>query len=426
MIDRLQSPAIYAPLDFTYTLPACEKNILPNGVPLYSVNHCPEPVLFLELVFPAGMWYEKKTGVAQATAALLKSGTANLNSFQINESFEQYGASVKSGAGSDWASLSVSCLSKQLEKVIPLFASLLQETLFPQHELDIYIRNAKERMSVQLKKSDFVANRLIDTYLFGESHPYGRFTHIEDLDKIQREDLLQHLQTYFGSGGCKIFMAGQFGDQEIKLVEQYFGQAAWFSHTITIPAYMLHRASEKKYRIAHDEHSVQGSIRLLRDFPEKEHPDFSGMIVLNTLFGGYFGSRLMSNIREDKGYTYGIHSYLYNNRHSGAYIITTEAGKTVCEATVEEVYKEMMLLQNEAVSNEELSLVKNYLLGNLLGDLDGAFQIIRRWKNLILNGFTEERFYQNIKMYKEIQPETLQALAKKYLRPEDFYELIVI
>ena len=82
-------------------------------------------------------------------------------------------------------------------------------------------------------------------------------------------------------------------------------------------------------------------IRLAAPFPEKTHPDFTPMIVLNTLFGGYFGSRLMSNIREEKGYTYGIHSYLYNNRHLGALLVTTEAGRDVCEACLQEIYKEI-------------------------------------------------------------------------------------
>jgi predicted Zn-dependent peptidase len=149
------------------------------------------------------------------------------------------------------------------------------------------------------------------------------------------------------------------------------------------------------------------------------------MIVLNTLFGGYFGSRLMSNIREEKGYTYGIHSYLYNHLHAGAIMISTEAGKDVAEATVQEVYHEMQLLRDEVVSEDELMLVKNYLLGSILGDLDGSFQIIQRWKNLILNGFTEERFYKNIQIYKHITAEELQVLARKYYQPERFYELIV-
>jgi len=147
---------------------------------------------------------------------------------------------------------------------------------------------------------------------------------------------------------------------------------------------------------------------------------------LNTVFGGFFGSRLMSNIREDKGYTYGIHSYVQNHIQESAWMISTEAGKDVSEATVTEVYNEMALLRNTLIDEEELLLVRNYMIGSILGDLDGPFQIIGRWKNIILNDLDEQYFYDSIKVIKTISVEELKALAEKYLKPEDFYELVVI
>ncbi|MCY7291959.1 MAG: insulinase family protein, partial [Ferruginibacter sp.] len=171
---------------------------------------------------------------------------------------------------------------------------------------------------------------------------------------------------------------------------------------------------------------VQGAIRIARPFLNRHHPDFMKVSVLNTVFGGFFGSRLMSNIREDKGYTYGIHSYVQNHIHNSAWMISTEAGKDVCEATIEEIYKEMKLLREDLVDEEELMLVRNYLIGTILGDLDGPFQIMGRWKNLILNNLDGDYFYRSIETIKTISAEDLRDLAKKYLNPEDFYELVVI
>ena len=147
---------------------------------------------------------------------------------------------------------------------------------------------------------------------------------------------------------------------------------------------------------------------------------------MNALFGGFFGSRLMSNIREDKGYTYGIHSYLQNHKQQSAWMVSTEAGKDVSDATIAEVYKEMKILRDELVDDEELLLVRNYMLGGLLGELDGPFQIIARWKNIVLNQLTEQYFYDSINTIKTIPAEEIQALAQKYLQEEDFYELVVI
>ena len=149
-------------------------------------------------------------------------------------------------------------------------------------------------------------------------------------------------------------------------------------------------------------------------------------MVLNTLFGGYFGSRLMSNIREDKGYTYGIHSYVQNHLGDTAWLISTEAGKDVCEAAVSEVYREMKKLCEEPVDAEELHLVRNYMIGLLLGDLNGPFQLMGRWKNIVLNDLSPNYFDQSVRAIKQTGPDELRQLAQKYLQPEAFYELVVV
>ncbi len=189
---------------------------------------------------------------------------------------------------------------------------------------------------------------------------------------------------------------------------------------------LLVSANEKKYRIINDPNGVQGAVRLARPFISRRHPDFPAAQVLNALFGGFFGSRLMNNIREDKGYTYGIHSYFQNYMHGSSWMISTEAGKDVCEETVAEVYKEMKVLRDEPIPADELLLVKNYLIGTILGDLDGPFHIIGRWKNIILNDLTEEYFNHSVDTIKSVDAMTLQDLANKYLDPESFYELIVV
>ena len=175
-----------------------------------------------------------------------------------------------------------------------------------------------------------------------------------------------------------------------------------------------------------DPQGVQGAIRIGTNFPNRHHPDFAKVQVLNNLFGGFFGSRLMSNIREEKGYTYGIYSYLENHIQESAWVISTEAGRDVCEATITEVYKEMKELRNELVDDEELLLVRNYMMGSILGDLDGPFHIINRWKTIILNELPEDYFYKQIDTIKTVPAEELQQLANKYLLPEKFYELVVV
>jgi predicted Zn-dependent peptidase len=221
-----------------------------------------------------------------------------------------------------------------------------------------------------------------------------------------------------------MFVAGKLPPNLEQLLNDHFGDLP--GTALVVNETMVNPTAGKKFRITNDTEGVQGSIRIARPFPNRHHPDFLKAQVLNALFGGFFGSRLMSNIREDKGYTYGIHSFLYNHIQQSAWVVSTEAGKDVCEATIAEVYKEMKDLREEVVDEEELLLVRNYMMGSILGELDGPFQIIARWKNIILNNLHEQYFYDSINTIKTVSAEELQQLAQKYLRSEDFYELVVV
>jgi zinc protease len=424
MPDRSIAPVIVDAVDFNPKLQPCEKWTLKNGVEVYSVNAGAEELMSLELVFYAGNWFEQKNLVAATTNFLLKNGTRQRNAFQINEHFEYYGAHLSRACYNETSTLSLHTLTKHVRELLPVVRELVTDAQMPEEELSIYQQNMKQRLKVNLRKADFVAGRLIDVYLFGEEHPYGRYTKDEDFDTLNREELLQFYRQYYQQGRFIIFAAGKLPSDLEALLNEYFGDLP--THPVTLPAHALQPATEKKYRINNDPDGVQGSIRIAREFPNRHHPDFIRVQTLNSLFGGFFGSRLMSNIREDKGYTYGIHSYLLNHIHDSAWMISTEAGKEVCEATIAEVYKEMKELREVAVDDEELSLVKNFMIGSILGDLDGPFQIIGRWKNLILNGLDDQYFYKSIETIKSITPQELQELANRYLVEKDFYELVVV
>ncbi|MEZ5046538.1 MAG: pitrilysin family protein [Chitinophagaceae bacterium] len=426
LLDRTKTPAIKSAIDLEYELLDCQQRKLQNDIALYYINQGSQEVMQLEFVFKAGLWYEPQKGIAQATAALLKSGTSSKTSFEINAEIEQYGASIKSQSGVDFSSLTLSCLSKHASKVLPLIFELLTDTQYPASELAIYIQNALQRLSVYALKGDFIANRKIDELLFGAEHPYGRFMESQDYQQIDSKSLQSYRQTYFTSSNCTIFLAGKFAESLLNEIDILFGSKHWNETPIPqAKSYEPRPSDTLKYHAINDEKSVQSAIRIAAPCISKQHPDFYKLIILNTVLGGYFGSRLMSNIREDKGYTYGIHSYMYNHVKHSAYMISTEVGRDVAQQAVTEIYYEMNLLREQLIDDEELLLVKNYLLGSILGDLDGPFHIIQRWKNLILNNFPKEKFYENINLYKHISAKELQQLALQYFDPNTFYEVVI-
>ena len=425
-MNSIESPLIKDAVEFNLQLKPYDFFILDNGVPVYSINAGAQEVLQLELVFYAGNWFEQQHSVAAATNYLLKNGTSSRPAFQINEDFEYYGAHCNRACYNETAVINITTLSKQLPALLPVIRDMITDSVFPEEELNIYKQNSKQRLSVNLKKSDFVAARLSDAYIYGEDHPYGRYTKVEDIDALETGALKKYFQQYYVNGQCVIFVSGKPPANIQEQLNTAFGKLSICKPSYQVANIPTTAAAEKKYRIQNDPEGVQGSIRILRPFPNRLDPDFIKVMVLNTVFGGFFGSRLMSNIREDKGYTYGIHSYIQNHLQQSAWLISTEAGKDVCEATIAEVYLEMKRLRDEPIGEEELSLVRNFLMGTILGDLDGPFQIMGRWKNMLLNGLDETYFYDTINTIKNISALELQELAKKYLVPEDFYELVVI
>jgi predicted Zn-dependent peptidase len=425
MLNRATPPIIIDAVDIDIKLKPCEKILLDNKTPVYAINAGEEEVLMIEFVFYAGNCYENKNGIAAAVNYLVKNGTSQKTAFQINEFFEYYGAYLNRSSKHETANITLHCLSKHLTVLLPVIREILTDSVFPDEELEVYKQNSKQRLSVNLQKCDFVANRLIDIYLYGKDHPYGKISSVQDYDDLQPHDLKNFYKNFYQNGKCIMFAAGKLPEDFNAQINKNFGDLT-FNQTTELPHNTLSPEQNKKNRISNDANGVQGAIRIARPFPNRHHPDFKKVTVLNSLFGGFFGSRLMENIREEKGYTYGIHSYLQNQIQQTAWVISTEAGKDVCEATIAEVYKEMNLLREELVEDEELLLVKNYIMGTNLGDLDGPFHIISRWKNLILNDLDENYFYDSVNTIKNITPQEIKDLANKYLVPEDFFELVVI
>ncbi len=424
-MNRTIAPPITNTAQLELQLKEAQNFTLDNGIEVCMIDAGKQEVLLVEFIFDAGNIYETKNLVSGTTSHLLKCGTTTKTAFELNEAFEYYGAYLNRGAGAEHGSISLHTLNKHIEVLLPMVYDVIYNATLPQKELEIFQQNSLQRLKMNLQKGDFVANRLIDAYVYGEQHPYGRYSSEADYMAVTQKDCEAFYTQHYKKAKFKIFVGGKLTANLKELLNQYFGQHTIENTTLSIPQKNYNPATEKKYSIINDPAAVQGAIRLARPFFNRHHPDFKECMVLNNIFGGFFGSRLMDNIREDKGYTYGIYSYTQNHMEECAWVISTEAGKDVALATIEEVYKEMDILKNELVDEEELQLVQNYMMGQLLNDLDGPFQLINRWKMYSLNNLTGQYFYDYVNTIKTITPQRIQELARKYLNKVDFYELVV-
>lgn len=424
--DRSLPPTIKDAVEFDLKLQPLQRFTLDNGVEVYAIDAGTEEVLQFEWIYSAGNWHEDKNLVAAVTNHLLKNGTTRKTAYTLNEHFEYFGSYLNRACYSEHATITLHCLTKHLNELLPVVREIMSDSVFPEDELQLFKTNSKQKLEVNLKKCEFVANRLIDSYVYGADHPYGKYTSFEAYDALQRDELIQYYQQQYVNGYCRIFVAGKLPADIMSLLNMSFGSLPFRKEAGNVNQYAITAAAEKKYRINNDPEGLQGAIRLASHAPGRSHPDHPKLQVLNNIFGGYFGSRLMSNIREDKGYTYGIHSFLENHVQQSAWVVSTEAGRDVAEAAVKEIYIEMEDLREELVDDDELMLVKNHMMGTLLSELDGPFHIMAKWKNLILNNLDESYFYKTIETIKTITAEELKDLSVKYLDPENFYEMIVV
>lgn len=239
-----------------------------------------------------------------------------------------------------------------------------------------------------------------------------------------------HLMGLVSNGGVhahinhlKAFLAGQVGEKELNTLNETLISKLTKGNS-THPIMEVQPFEKKKIHI-HKPKAQQTAIRIGRGIFSKHHEDYAGLYVLNTILGGYFGSRLMANIREDKGYTYNVYSMLDGMRHDGSWIIGTEVGNDVVDDTIKQIYLEMERLQKETMPNEELEMVKNYLLGTLLNTIDGPFNVSEVHRTIAVENLPEDFFVQIVETVKRIDAKTVQSLANKYLKKSDFYEVVV-
>ncbi len=429
MPDRTVAPEIINAVDFDFVLPKPDLFTLSNGVQVWALDGGVEEVMMLEIVFTAGNSWEKRNMIAPAVTALLRNGTSQKSALDINEFFEFHGAYLGAHCYNETASVTLHCLSKHAAFLLPVLREILTDSIFPEKETEIFKQNSLQRLQVNLMKCDFVATRQIDALVFGEQHPYGKMSTREDLAALNREDLAAFFNSYYQHGEVVIFAAGKLPPQFESLLNESFGGLAWrpANHHYGLQEAVPFDSGNRIHRITNDANGVQGAIRLAQPFANRHHAHYKEVQVLNMVFGGYFGSRLMANIREEKGYTYGIHSFIQQHAGATAWVVSTEAGTAVCEAAVAETWSEMQLLRDELVDEEELLLVRNYMLGSVLGSLNGPFEIMNRWKGYVLTGVNGEQYFNDaIHTIKTVSAERLQELANVYLQQERFYDMIVV
>jgi len=401
-----------------------ETTVLSNGIPVHIIPSGKQQVIGFELIFRnGGVRHETKNGVSFFTVKMLAEGTKYKDADAISHAFDDYGAFLQLTPGLDYASAELYTLTRHIKPLLNTLRELIVASVFPEKELQKLKNIQRQNLKVNQQKPNVLANKYIKAALFGTHHPYGKSLDKEAIDNVTREDLLHYYESQL-MAGMEIIIAGDVTTEVLQATETFFGS---LSLKPSIADHALPRAhtNTEKRTVIERPSQLQSSIRMGFPLFTKDHPDFHKMKVLNTVLGGYFGSRLMRNIREEKGLTYGINSGLIMLVSSGYFIIGTEVKKEYTAKAIEEIYKEIDLLGEEYLSSTELNTVKNYMAGRLLLSVDTPFALAEKFKNIYLHGLTYEFYKKHLTTISTIDAESLRETARKYLISKNLQEVVV-
>ncbi len=396
---------------------------LNNGCNLYWFTSGQQELVRIEWIFNNLSFDPEKPLLNTAVNTMLNDGTSSMSAAQIADAIDYYGAFLQVDYGFEQSQVTLFTLNKHLHSTLPVIHDILTNSAFPERELQTYIRNHQQKLQVSLQKNDFVARRTYNREVFGDTI-FGLKPEIADYAKLQRDDMLAHFKQMYQPANCTILVAGKVDDTILKEITNLFDNG-WANNSVAVTGQATESSSPQLFTLIEKPEALQSAIRMGTVTISRTHADFPALQVVNTILGGYFGSRLMNNIREDKGYTYGIGSATVSMKNFGAIFIATEVGADVTRATMTEIEKEINLLKTELVSEEELSLVKNYMLGSLLGSLENVISHADKFKNVYPWGLNFEYYDYYTEVLRNITSQEVLNYANKYFDFDKMTKVVV-
>jgi len=420
MPDRTHAPA-FKKIEKIHIKEA-ENLKLNNGMPLHVIKAGTQELLRLEVIISGGKLFESHNGQSYLTTKMLNEGTEKYTAAQLSERIDYFGAFLELIPAVDYVFVNLYCLSKYFHELLPLMLDILQNSNFPEQELAILVNNTMQEIKVNEEKNQIVANKRFKELLLGATHPYGQDLKAEDIAVLNDPAPLKQFHDSYFKSGYDFILAGNVEQQHIQLMEDHFGSLAHLD--LDFPDRKKEEIFENRL-IVEKPQSPQSSIRIGRVVCAKNHPQYIDLLILAEIFGGYFGSRLMKKIREEKGYTYGIYAKVINYKFTSYLIITTEVKKEFTSHTIDDIFREMEILREEPIGEDELETVKNQLLGSFLSSINNAFALSDKFKSVYLNGM-DYTFYQRfINRVNQITPEEIRETANHFLDPKAMKQVIV-
>ena len=420
MLDRTVAPPVQ-PLA-SVTLPAADVLSLPNGARLHVLRNDAQPVVRLQVVFPAGKWNEAAPSVSLLAARMLLEGTRTRTARQIADEVAFYGASLECEQGFDRATLTLYCLSRYLGKLLPLVLDVITEPIFPEQEFSLLKNRTIQNVRVERQKTSYLAAERFSQNLYSPTSPYGRAFDEDSFQLIPVEEVRHFHRAAYCLSAAELFLCGAVDDAQQQQVADLFSQTDAITSSLAFPAASFISAPQQDSVTVPG--SLQSSLRIGRLWPTPTSPDFHVLQVLVKILGGYFGSRLMRNIREDKGLTYGIHASVSPREHATSFVIGTDVNANSTSVAIQEIHHELRQLQQARVPEEELRTVQNYMAGKFANELSTVFAQCDKYKAIVFLKLPPTYYSSFLEKIQHTTSSHLLDLAQTYLSPNDMIEVV--
>ena len=418
----MQPPRIHPVTISDLALP--HEVVMPNGVRLFRLDGTHRGVVRFDILIKGGYAVQSKPLQAMFVNRMLREGAGEMSADDISRKLDCYGAWIDAYSSQGCNHLTLCTMSKHFLPLLDLLETMLKRPLFPESNLEVLKRNNKSHFMVNSNKVDVVSQRYVENSLWGEGHSFAHMVEPNDYDAISVDDLHEYYSRVYNNSNCTLFLAGDVDDVMLNSITERFGTGTWGSGGL-LPEIDVHSPQTiygcRKITVGD---TLQSSVKMGFMLPSPSLDDLHRLRFLTVLLGGYFGSRLMSNVREENGYTYHIDSSLdaYGKRY--AFMICSETDNAYVAPLVKEVYNELARLVNEPFPEEEVELVRSYIMGELCREYEERFAKSEAFINAWLSGEPFSSVNDYIETVRQVTSDELHDVACRYFASQPMIEII--
>ncbi|MGL4629622.1 MAG: M16 family metallopeptidase [Leadbetterella sp.] len=411
MLDRSIPPSYIDIKEFH--LPKINRYTLSNGAIIRSLSTTDIPIFKLELVIRAGSAFGQHEASSLLLSQLIFSGTSQFTSSEITKKFELLGAYVESSQSIEWFTIRLYGLKENFKHSIELLSQVLQDFKLFENEFTLLQSKLAQAYAISQQKTEVLASKSFKKQIFGKDSRFCSDINLEKLNSISTDDIEEFYTAYIKNKRLDLSLAGNFKEQDLEFAVNALLIGRSEHQSQLLPVFKESIATLENVQL---ENSVQASINIGKVLVGRNHPDYPIYMLTNTLLGGYFGSRLMKNIREEKGLTYGISSGATLIGNQWLWCISSDVKKENIHIIQQEIFREIDVLQNETIEDEEIHKVKNYIIGSLLSSTNTIFDVMDKHRILDQEKL-DSHFYENlVKSLHAVNTSQIQKFAQKYFK----------